>query len=164
MKRAKSGYTYAEAHNKAVNAYQKSIMVLFWVGILNIGGAIIGTISDAYHFLPSLASNMMIFHWLLKLTDIVIINKLFIVFVSILFAAVLSLLWSLAKKGNKYAFFTGIGIYLVDTILVILFLIDEPVFIAQIIIHAIVIILLIMGIGAYNSIYSIEKKYKNHKN
>lgn len=157
----KHNYTYKDAHNRAVNTYQRCVIVILFIGLLNVAGAITGSFKAeaVAQYFPSLISNILLFRLISYLKLNIILEIIINVAISIAFACGFATLWFFAKKGKRIPLYVSIGYYLLDTILIFIFFGHEPTLVVQIVLHIIVLMFLIFGIVSYHQIFAIEKKY-----
>lgn len=155
-------YDYATAHNKAVTLYQKCSMVIFFIALLNITGAITGCFNrqNTLHFFPSLVSNVLIFRLLSNLSLNIIVNSILNVAISIGFGAIFAWLWYMAKRGKILAIYFAFGLYLLDVIIMFIFFRGEGTFMTQLLLHLLIIGFLIAAVMFYYQVLDIEKKFK----
>lgn len=155
----KKEYTYRELHNKAVTNYHKMMMAFLFVGILNFIGAVLGSIKGLTYF-PSLVSNILLFNLLSNYIESTVLLTFVNVLISIIFSAIFVLIWSLTKVGKFKAIIWGLVIYLIDTILMFIFFINDSYLIPQILLHLLMIGFITVGITNYYHVFAIERKFK----
>lgn len=156
----KKSYTYKDLHNKAVTYYHKFMSTFIILAILNFVGVLLSLMRGNNDFFPSMISNILIFRLLSNVIENGILFYVLIITISILFSSIFIIIWSLSKNGNIKAIISGAALYLVDSILLFIFYIDDSYLIPQLFLHVIIIILMVLGIVNYYHILAIERKFK----
>lgn len=160
MAQKNKGYTYKEAHNKAVTSFQKNITTFFWIALLNLTGSLIGVIKTNIHYFPALPTNVFLFRLIDTLQGDIILLSIAKMVVAVIFSSAFFVIYLLAKRAKKYALFAGIGIYAADTILLFIYMLGENIFIPQVVVHLVVMTLLVFATTSYYHVFAIEKLYK----
>ena len=160
MEKKKKTYTYSELHNRAVSSYRKAMTSLAFVGVMNLLGPILYLVRNNTGYFPSLVSNVLLFR-ILSNTSISDALYVFLTFcIALVFSVAFIVVWASAISGNLKAVITGSVLYLIDTILLFIFYLQDSYLIPQLLLHVIVIAFLIAGILNYYHVYAIERKFK----
>ena len=155
----KKEYTYKELHNHAVTSYHKMMMSFLFIGLLNVIGALMGSLKNI-NFFPSLVSNALLFNIISEHIENVALLTLINGAISIVFSAIFLVIWALTKTGKLKAIIVGLSLYVIDTILLFIFYFHDSYLIPQLLLHILVIVFIAVGIANYYHIFEIEKKFK----
>lgn len=167
---------YHQAHNKALNTYNKASMFLLWAGVLNILSALIGIIqsfsSDTYQwpvsgYSMSFSTQIIINFFSFDNLDMnSLYSSLIIIASSLLLGSIFCFLGMEAKKGKIKILIIGAILYLIDFILMFIVYAYVVPFIwtpyaFTLATHVVILIAVAVAIYQYFNIFSIEKYYKN---
>ncbi|MGM9873605.1 MAG: hypothetical protein ACI31G_01625 [Bacilli bacterium] len=175
LKRKKRQLSYVDAHNKAVNLYKKSASALIWAGIFNVVGSIFFTVSgsnDLTNFLGAFlcfGTNTFIFS--LPSTYSFLLSYLpwsAILYIAISFAlsAIYCMLGFFSLNGNKKFLYSGIGLYFVDWIMLIMCYFFETPGVSNdslyllLGVHLVITIFLLIALYQRYKVIELEKKRK----
>ncbi len=153
-------YTYSELHNRAVRSFRKAMSAFAFIAIMNFLGPILYLIKGNTGYFPSLISNVLIFRLLSNTSISDAIYIMLTIIIGIIFSVIFILVWVPAKSGNIKAIITGSVLYLLDTILLFIFYLQDSYLIPQLFLHVIIIAFLIAGILNYYHVFAIERKFK----
>ena len=155
----KKEYTYKELHNHAVTSYHKMMMSFLFIGLLNVVGAILGSLKNTGYF-PSLVGNILLFNLISSHVESTALLTLINGVISISFSSIFLVIWVMTKTGKIKAIIAGLSIYTADTILLFIFYFHDSFLIPQLLLHILMIVFIAVGIANYYHIFAIEKKFK----
>lgn len=175
INRKKRQLSYVDAHNRAVNLYKKSASALIWAGIFNVVGSIFFTVSsntNLSNFLGTfLCFGMNTFIFSLEPTYSFLVNFLpwsaiIYILVSFIISAIYCMLGFFSLNGNKIYLYSGIGLYFIDWIFLILcYLFNTPGITNDnlyllIGVHIIITVFLLISLYQRYKVIDLDKKRK----
>ena len=175
FKNKKRQTSYVDAHNRAVSLYKKSASALIWAGIFNVVGSIFFTVSsnnNISNFLGTfLCLGMNTFIFSLPQTYSFLVNgipwsAILYIAVSLAFSAIYCMLGLFSLNGNKIFLYSGISLYFLDWVFLIMcYFFETPGITNDTIylligVHLIITIFLLIALYQRYKVIELDKKRK----